>query len=98
MYVRRVVGHRAGPGGNEMSAKNAVTLRGWKFERVSGAYIDITPPGAAHAVEVINCWDYAAGASEVPFTKAATRAAAVAWFEDHAEDLDAYLEHARYAS
>jgi len=74
-----------------------VTLEGWTFERVSGAYIDITPPGTSTAVEVINCWNYAEGAPEVPDTLAALREAAREWLadlDDH--DRHAYAAEARY--
>lgn len=75
----------------------SVTLDGWRFERVSGAYIDITPPGSSTAVEVINCWNYAEGAPEVPDTVAALREAAREWLNDLDEhDAHAYRVEAHY--
>lgn len=73
-----------------------VKLDGWTFHRASLAYIDITPPGTGTAVEVINCWDYAEGAPDVPDTIAALRREARAWLDD-LDDHDAagYAEHAR---
>lgn len=59
-----------------------IELDGWTFHRASLAYIDITPPGTRTAVEVINCWDYAEGAPEVPDTIAALRREARAWLDD----------------
>jgi hypothetical protein len=75
----------------------SITLDGWRFERVSGAYIDITPPGSRSAVEVINCWNYAEGEPEVPDTLAALREAAREWLDDLDEhDAHAYKVEAHY--
>ena len=72
------------------------TINGWKFERVSGAYIDITPPGCSTAVEVINCWNYAEGRADIPDTLAALRTAAREWLADITDhDTACYTEAAR---
>jgi hypothetical protein len=63
-------------------ANHATTVDGWKFERVSGAYIDITPPGCFTPVEVINCWDYAEGRPHIPDTAPALRTAAREWLDE----------------
>ena len=72
------------------------TINGWTFERVSGAYIDITPPGCSTAVEVINCWNYAEGRADIPDTLAALRTAAREWLADITDhDAACYTEAAR---
>lgn len=74
----------------------SVTIEGWHFERVSGAYIDITPPGTATPVEVINCWDYAAGRPDIPDTLPALRTAAREWLaEIDKHDERAYINAAQ---
>ena len=71
-------------------------LDGWTFYRASLAYIDITPPGTGTAVEVINCWDYAEGAPEVPDTLAALRREARAWLDEiNKHDEREYINQAR---
>jgi len=73
------------------------TLDGWTFERVSGAYIDITPPGSSTAVEVINCWNYAEGTPEIPDTATALIKAGREWLNELDEhDANAYATAARY--
>ncbi len=76
--------------------KHTTTIQGWHFERVSGAYIDITPPGCSTPVEVINCWNYATGTAEIPDNAPALREAAREWLadlDDH--DTACYIEAAR---
>jgi hypothetical protein len=75
---------------------HTTTIDGWHFARVSGAYIDITPPGCSTPVEVINCWDYATGTAEILDTLPALRAAAREWLADLDEhDTACYIEAAR---
>jgi 16S rRNA C1402 N4-methylase RsmH len=47
-----------------------------------GPYVDLTFGGAAHATEVLNVWDYRAGAPVIDNTPDAVRAALMAWVED----------------
>lgn len=75
---------------------NRTTINGWTFERVSGAYIDITPPGCSTAVEVINCWNYAEGRADIPDTLPALRTAAREWLDEiNKHDERAYINAAR---
>jgi len=75
-----------------------VTVNGWKFHRTSEAYIDVYAPGTSTPVDCINVYDYALGKSDVPRTAVATRREAKEWLAEHdGHDLDAYIEHARYA-
>ena len=77
-------------------ANHATTIDGWTFERVSGAYIDITPPGTATPVEVINCWNYAEGRADIPDTLPALRTAAREWLaEINKHDERAYINAAQ---
>lgn len=75
-----------------------VTVDGWKFRRVSEAYIDVYAPGTSTPVDCINVYDYAVGGSDIPRTAAATRKEAREWLAEHAgHDLNAYIDHARYS-
>ena len=75
---------------------HTTTVDGWHFARVSGAYIDITPPGCSTPVEVINCWDYANGTAEIPDTAPALRAAAREWLDElDKHDERAYINAAQ---
>ena len=77
-------------------ANHATTVDGWHFERVSGAYIDITPPGCSTPVEVINCWDYAEGRADIPDTLPALRTAAREWLAEITDhDTACYIEASR---
>jgi hypothetical protein len=72
-------------------------LKGWKFERVSATYIDITPPNCHSPAEVINCWDYAEGRPAVPDTYDDLKDTADEWLRSTPEhDRQAYAEAARY--
>jgi hypothetical protein len=77
--------------------RSRTTIDGWTFERVSGAYIDITPPGTSTPVEVINCWNYAEGRADIPDTADALRTAAREWLDElDPHDTANYIEAARY--
>jgi hypothetical protein len=76
--------------------KVTVTIEGWRFERVSSEYVDVTPPGQTSAVDCINVFDYERGTSDVPWTVAATRAAGRDWLADNAVNLADYVAMGRY--
>lgn len=73
-----------------------VIREGWKFKRVSAAYIDVSPPGSSMAVDCINVYDYAAGKPtlELDDRKGQKRLAAD-WLRDNRDDLHHYMEMAR---
>lgn len=68
-----------------------------------GAYIELTFHDAENPTEVINVYDYAAGAPTIPFTQEALDAHVREWCDDYfhtdpdgPENLRAYLENAAY--
>lgn len=73
------------------------TIDGWKFHRVSGSYIDVSPPGAKFvAVDCINVYDYEKGEPTLPIPaeRSLFRGVCARWLRDNADNLMNYREMA----
>lgn len=70
--------------------ERTTTINGWRFRRVSAAYIDIFPPGSRTAVDAINVYDYEASKPRIDNSAKAHRHEAEEWMQDHEYELDDY--------
>lgn len=70
------------------------TRDGWTATYHGGAYIDLHLLG--QCVEVINVLDYATGEYMIEPTQEAVARELAEWLDENADNLAAYIEHARY--
>ena len=70
------------------------TRDGWTATYHGGAYIDLHLFG--QCIEVINVLDYATGEYTMEPTQEAVARELTDWLDENADNLAAYVEHARY--
>lgn len=82
--------------GKESKTMNTITATrdGWTATYRGGAYIDLHLFG--QCVEVINVLDYATGEYMMEPTQEAVARELADWLDENADNLGAYIEHARY--
>lgn len=73
------------------------SIDGWRFVRVSGAYIDVYPPGSSTAVDCINVYDYEKGEPTLPIPAARSRFRGVCrqWLVENEDNLDDFAAMGR---
>ena len=82
--------------GKESKTMNMITATrdGWTATYRGGAYIDLHLLG--QCIEAINVLDYATGEYMIEPTQEAVARELADWLDENADNLGAYIEHARY--
>jgi len=69
------------------------TIDVWTGKYEGGAYIDVYHAAKRHALDVINVYDYEAGAPTIENTSKAVRAKLAEWIKECGEDYERELPY-----